>query len=66
MSVPCAILSLKILNGVVVIISYTKEYSGTIESYYFKVKMKQLDIDVSPSAFVWNPHLTFDLDPCDL
>ncbi len=33
--------------------------------------MKQLDVVVSPSAFVWNPHLTlthvtFDLDPCDL
>ncbi len=34
-------------------------------------EMKQLDVDVSPPAFVWNPHLTlakvtFDLDPCDL
>ncbi len=33
--------------------------------------MKQLDVDVSPPAFVWNPYLTltlvtFDLDPCDL
>ncbi len=32
---------------------------------------KQLDIVVSPPAFVWNPnltlnHVTFDLDPCDL
>ena len=24
--------------------------------------MKQLDVDVSPPAFVWNPHMTFDLD----
>ncbi len=29
--------------------------------------MKQLDVDVSPPAFLWNPHLTlanvtFDLD----
>ncbi len=34
-------------------------------------KMKQLDVDVSPPAFLWDPHLnlanmTFDLDPCDL
>ena len=33
--------------------------------------MKQLDIDVSPPAFLWDPYLaltnvTFDLDPCDL
>ena len=33
--------------------------------------MKQLDVDVSPPAFVWTPYLTltlvtFDLDPCDL
>ena len=33
--------------------------------------MKQLDIDVSLPAFVWNPYMTpanwtFDLDPCDL
>ncbi len=33
--------------------------------------MKQLDIVVSPAAFVRNPyltltHVTFDLDPCDL
>ncbi len=32
-------------------------------------KMKQLDVDVSPPAFLWDPHLnltnvTFDLDPC--
>ncbi len=32
--------------------------------------MKQLDVVVSPPAFVWNPyltltHVTFDLDPCD-
>ncbi len=31
-------------------------------------KMKQLDVVVSPPAFVWNPyltltHVTFDLDP---
>ena len=34
-------------------------------------KMKQLDVVVSPPAFVRNPyltltHVTFDLDPCDL
>ncbi len=33
--------------------------------------MKQLDVDVSPPAFLWDPHLnltdvTFDLDLCDL
>ncbi len=33
--------------------------------------MKQLDVVVSPPAFVWDPnltltHVTFDLDPCDL
>ncbi len=33
--------------------------------------MKQLDVDVSPPAFVWNPYwimanVTFDLDPFDL
>ncbi len=33
--------------------------------------MKQLDVDVSPPAFVWNPYLTltqmtFDLGPRDL
>ena len=33
--------------------------------------MKQLDVDVSPPGFVWNPYLTlanvtFDLDPFDL
>ncbi len=39
--------------------------------------MKQLDVDVSPPAFVWKPYLTllstfdldpvtFDLEPCDL
>ncbi len=33
--------------------------------------MKQLDVVVSPPAFVWNPHftlthVTFDLDPSDL
>ena len=33
--------------------------------------MKQLDVVVSPPAFVWNSyltltHVTFDLDPCDL
>ena len=33
--------------------------------------MKQLDVDVSPPAFVWNPYLTFtnvtfDLDPREL
>ncbi len=35
-----------------------------------KKKMKQLDVVVSPPAFVRNPYLTlnhvaFDLDPCD-
>ncbi len=34
-------------------------------------KMKQHDVDVSPPAFLWDPHLnlanvTFDLDTCDL
>ncbi len=33
--------------------------------------MKQLDVVVSPPAFVWDPnltltHVTFDLNPCDL
>ena len=32
---------------------------------YCKSTMKQLDIDVSSTAFVWNPHLAFDLEPCD-
>ncbi len=36
-----------------------------------KTGMKQLDVVVSPPAYVWNPyltfiHATFDLDPCDL
>ena len=35
------------------------------------INMKQLDIYVSPPAFVWNPYMTlpnvtFNLDPCDL
>ncbi len=30
------------------------------------IKLKQLDVVMSPPAFVWNPYLTFDLDPCDL
>ncbi len=39
--------------------------------FHHKIKMKQLDVAVSPPAFVWNPyltltHMTFDLDPCDL
>ncbi len=34
-------------------------------------KMKQLDVDISPHAFLWDPHMnladvTFDLDSCDL
>ena len=38
---------------------------------YIVIKMKQLDVVVSPPAFVWDPnltltHMTFDLDPCDL
>ena len=33
--------------------------------------MKQLDVVMSPPAFVWDPyltstHVTFDLNPCDL
>ena len=28
--------------------------------------MKQLDVVVSPPAFLWDPYLTFDLDICGL
>ncbi len=40
-------------------------------SAYFILKMKQLDVVMSPPAFVRNPyltltHVTFELDPCDL
>ena len=36
-----------------------------------KIKMKQLDVVVSPPAYVWDPnltltHVTLDLDPRDL
>ncbi len=39
---------------------------NTIQGQYTEYKMKQLDIEVSPPAFVWNPYLTFDLVPRDL
>ncbi len=43
-------------------------HSGGLGTIYL---MKQLDIVLSPSVFVWNPFLTlakmtFDLDQCDL
>ncbi len=51
---------------------YTK--SSSIKLYIITIghkKMKQLDVVVIPSAFVWDPYMTltnvtFDPDPCDL
>ncbi len=52
--------------------------TGASWTLYQVLGMKQLDVDVSPPAFVWTPYLaltlltfdldpmTFDLDPCSL
>ncbi len=46
-------------------------HQGNICNTIKKIIMKQLDVDVSPPAFLWDPYLnlanvTFDLHPCDL
>ena len=42
-----------------------------LAEYGCRLPMKQLDVIVSPPAFIWDPnltliHVTFNLDPCDL
>ncbi len=45
--------------------------TSTGQKYKFILSMKQLDVVVSPPAFLWDPYLTltyeiFDLDICGL
>ncbi len=62
--------NLQRLRGLCYFLTQCPPYLARL-SKCWKTPMKQLDVDVSPPAFLCDPYLTlayvtFDLNPCDL